>query len=289
MSTVAVGLLCALAASVALNGSFLLQHVGSASLDAITPLHPLRTMRSLLSARAWTAGAVLGMCGWALHVAALTRAPLSLVQAFVAGGVALTVPVARWWMARPIGRYEVLAVVGLAVALAILGTDVTASAAGHRLSGGELGAFLAATAAVSVALAGAGAVSARPAPLAAASGLLYGGADVAIKVLTTTYAAHGSAAVFRSVWLPVAAALTVLAFFAFQRSLQSGRPVTAIALMTAGTYVLSIGGGLAVLGDRLGHGAAVTTLHACALSVVVIAACALAGSQAGLAAEAAGP
>jgi hypothetical protein len=287
VSTLAVGLACALAASVALNGSFLLQHVGAASVDAVTPLHPLRTMRSLLAARAWTAGAVLGIAGWALHVCALTRAPLSLVQAFVAGGVALTVPVARWWMARPIGRYEVAAVLALAAALAILGTDVTATAAGRHLPAAELGAFLAATAVASVALAGAGVAVGRPALMAAASGLLYGGADVAIKVLTTRYSAHGVSGVLGSVWLPAAAVLTVLAFFAFQRSLQSGQPVAAIALMTAGTYVLSIGGGLAVLGDRLGHGAVVTTVHACALVVVVIASGALAGTQAGLAATAA--
>lgn len=285
MSTLAVGLLCAVAASVALNGSFLLQHAGAEALEAVTPLHPLRTMRSLLSARAWTAGAALGMLGWALHVVALTRAPLSLVQAFVAGGVALTVPVARWWMARPITRYEVAAVVALAAALAVLGTDVTASRAGQAVPGAELGVFLGATAAVSVGLAGAGAATARPALMAAAGGLLYGGADVAIKVLTSVFSAHGLAGVLGSVWLPTAAGLTVLAFFAFQRSLQSGRPVTAIALMTAGTYVLSIGGGLAVLGDRLGHGAVVTTVHALALATVVVAAGSLAGSQAGLVTE----
>lgn len=288
MSTLAVGLMCAVAASVALNGSFLLQHAGAEAVEAVTPLHPLRTMRGLLSARAWTAGAVLGMAGWALHVVALTRAPLSLVQAFVAGGVALTVPVARWWMARPISRWEVAAVVALAGALAVLGTDVTASSAGRALPGAELAVFLGASAAVSVALALAGAATARPALLAAAGGLLYGGADVAIKVLTSVDAEHGLAGVLGSVWLPVAAGLTVLAFFAFQRSLQSGRPVTAIALMTAGTYVLSIGGGLAVLGDRLGHGAAVTALHALALAVVVVAAGTLAGAQAGLVAEAEG-
>jgi hypothetical protein len=287
MSTLAVGLLCAVAASVALNGSFLLQHAGAEAVETVTPLHPLRTMRGLLSARAWTAGAVLGMAGWALHVVALTRAPLSLVQAFVAGGVALTVPVARWWMARPISRWEVAAVVALAGALAVLGTDVTASST-HALPGAGLALFLGVSAVASVALALAGAAMGRAALLAAAGGLLYGGADVAIKVLTSVDSRHGLSGVLESVWLPVAAGLTVLAFFSFQRSLQSGRPVTAIALMTAGTYVLSIGGGLAVLGDRLGHGVAVTALHALALGVVVVAAGTLAGAQAGLVAEAEG-
>jgi len=36
----------------------------------------------------------VGLAGWALHVGAMRDAPLSLVQAFVAGGLALTVPMA---------------------------------------------------------------------------------------------------------------------------------------------------------------------------------------------------
>ena len=248
-------------------------------------MHPLRTMRTLLSARAWSAGAALGMLGWAMHVVALNKAPLTLVQAFVAGGVALTVPAARWWMRRPITRSEVIGVLSLAAALAVLGTGVAGSATGVHFSALEMGAFLAATAVWATLLASAGTRRRRPVLLAGAAGLLYGAADVTIKVLTGVFDVHGLHGVLRSPWLALASVLTVLAFFAFQRSLQIGRAVPAIALMTAGTYVMSIGGGLAVLGDRLGHGTAGTVAHASALVVVVWAACALAGSQANLATE----
>lgn len=285
MSPVLVGLGCALVASVALNGSFLLQHAGSAAAEAITPVHPVRTLRALLSAPLWTAGAALGMIGWGMHVVALTKAPLSLVQAFVAGGVALTVPAARWWMARPMGRYEVIAVLALAAGLAVLGTGVASTGSAVSFSGAALGVFLVASAAVAGTLALVAGRLTRPLLLAGAGGVLYGAADLAIKVLTGIFATDGLGGTVRSPWLAAAVALTVLAFFGFQRSLQAGRAVPAIALMTAGTYVVSIGGGLAILGDRLGHGTAGTALHASALVVVVVAACGLAGSQAQLATE----
>jgi len=80
VTALALGLTLAVGASLALNGSYLLQHAGSAGLPAVDARHPLRTMGGLLTAPLWAGGLVLGMTGWALHVAALTRAPLSLVS-----------------------------------------------------------------------------------------------------------------------------------------------------------------------------------------------------------------
>ena len=93
VSPLAAGLALALAASLALNTGYLLQHRGSAGAPEITPLRPLATLRSLLASRAWVAGLALGTLGWLMHVGALSRAPLSLVQAFVAGGLVLAVPI----------------------------------------------------------------------------------------------------------------------------------------------------------------------------------------------------
>jgi hypothetical protein len=73
--------------------------------------------------------------------------------------------------------------------------------------------------------------------------------------------------------------LTAGAFFAFQRALQLWRPVTVIALMTAGTYAVSIAAGLVVLSEPIGSGA-IAILHALAFAAVVAAACVLAPAQA---------
>jgi energy-coupling factor transporter transmembrane protein EcfT len=90
-----------------------------------------------------------------------------------------------------------------------------------------------------------------------------------------------------SPWLGVAAVATAAAFFCFQRALQVGPAVAVIALMTAATNVVSILGGLAVLGDPLGHSPALAAVHAAAFALVVAAAWRLAPVQASLQAPAA--
>ena len=86
MSSLVAGLVLAVVASTALNSGYVLQHVGSADAPAVTPRRPIVTLRGLLSSRVWLLGGAIGMTGWGLHVIALSHAPLSLVQAFVAGG-----------------------------------------------------------------------------------------------------------------------------------------------------------------------------------------------------------
>jgi hypothetical protein len=282
VTALALGLTLAVAASVALNGSYLLQHAGSAELPAVDPRHPLRTVGGLFAEPLWLAGLALGMSGWALHVAALTKAPLSLVQAFVAGGLALTVPAARRWLKRPIGAGEAMAVVAMAVALALLTLGMGTAPATRSPDLGSALAFLCFAALLPLGMALGGARFGRPALLAAAGGAFYGSADLAIKVLTSVYSGHGVEGVLGSPWLAAAALLTAGAFFAFQRSLQGDRPVTAIAVMTAGTYVVSIAGGLVLLHDPLGDAPLLDALHAVALIAVVGAAWVLSRAQAEL-------
>jgi hypothetical protein len=128
-------------------------------------------------------------------------------------------------------------------------------------------AFLAACALGAAALARTQRIG-RPQALGIAGGLLYGAADVAIKALT------GSTLL--SPWLLVAAAATAAAFFAFQRGLQTGSAVPVIVLMTSGTTVVSLLGGLIVFGDPLGGSPGLVALHLCAFGLVTVAAAALA-------------
>ena len=183
MSSLAVGLGAALAASVALNLSFLVQHRGSAGAPAITIRRPLRTLRALLASRTWVVGAAVGLTGWGLHVVALAHAPLSLVQAFVAGGVALTVPMAAIGLghhAEPRERWAaylmVVALIALAIGLRGEGRHAAYDAAG-------LGVWLAGCGLVALGLATLSDGARRAPSLALAGGVLYGGADLAIKAL----------------------------------------------------------------------------------------------------------
>jgi hypothetical protein len=82
-----------------------------------------------------------------------------------------------------------------------------------------------------------------------------------------------------SAWLPVALFASVAAFFAFQRGLQSDRPLAVIALMTAATNASSIAGAFAAFGDPLGRTPLLAAVHALALALVVVAAWRLAPAQ----------
>ena len=284
MNGVWLGLGLAVAASLALNLGYLLQHGGAATAPPVTPRHPVATLRGLLVSRAWLAGLGLGLTGWGLHVAALSHAPLSLVQAFVAGGLVLCVPLAAGVLGHRVTRSETAGVALMSAALAALSLGLRARAHSAHLEPPALAAYLAAAGAVAIALAATPAAPARrAATLGAAGGVLYGAADLAIKTLTDVAANGGAGAVARSPWLPAAVLATAGAFFCLQRALPTGRALPVIALMTATTNVVSILGGLLVLGEPLGRTPALAALHVWAFLVMGLAAWLLTPARAALA------
>ncbi len=63
---------------------------------------------------------MLGWIGFAIQILAVAIAPLSLVQAFAAGGLALSVPLAAGVFGHRITRGQMTAVLLIATALAML-------------------------------------------------------------------------------------------------------------------------------------------------------------------------
>jgi hypothetical protein len=118
--TLVIGLALALTGSLALNGSYVAQHLGAVHAPAITLRRPLVSLTGLLRSRLWLAGGIAGISGWLLHVGALSRAPLSLVQAFSAGGLALVVPVAARVTGRPLSSCARRGTLVMGAALAAL-------------------------------------------------------------------------------------------------------------------------------------------------------------------------
>jgi hypothetical protein len=280
-ATLVLGLALTVAASLALNAGYLLQHVGGATAPAVDVRRPLSTARGLLSSRVWALGTGASLFGSVLHIGALGFAPITLVQAFSAAGLAVVVPVAARVARSTLGRGEPVAVAAIVAALAVLAMSPDASSLDHVPAGPAVafGAVVVAAAAALVAVRG----SRRPAALAGAAGLLYGIADGATKAFTAAVG-HGLLGAVLSPWPPVIVAVCAAAFFAFQRGLQIGSAATVIVVMTAATNVTAVLAGIVVFGESLGAGTGVACLHALAMVVIGGASWWLAAAQARIAA-----
>ncbi len=122
-----IGLTVAFVSALVTNTAYSLEHDAAAALPPLTPRRPFRSVRLLLRDRRWVLAFVAETAGWLMYVAALRLAPLSLVQAVSASGVAvLAFATARGHPSRLAGREQaavVLAVAGLALlGLSLAGT-----------------------------------------------------------------------------------------------------------------------------------------------------------------------
>ena len=269
-------------ASVALDAlAYLVQHLGSQHAPAISIGRPIATLRGLLASRLWLLGTVVGVVGWGLHVGALSQAPLSLVQAFSAGGLALAVPLGAWVTRTRLTAPERWAIVLMGGALAVLG--IGAGGAGRdTVAAVALSVFLLACLLAAAGLSALPAGARRPHLLGVAAGVLYGSADVATKAATTAMHSSGLFDGVLSPWAVTIALASAGGFFCLQRGLQLGSALALIALMTAVTNVVAIIGGLIVFGEPLGSSAAARVAHAVALVLVGAAAWRLSFTQARL-------
>jgi enterochelin esterase-like enzyme len=251
-------LLLALASAALINLGFVLQHRGRA--------HDLAAGRtSLVHAlhnRTWLAGQAVGWIGFAGQIVAVALAPLTLVQAFAAGSLAISVPVAARILGQRVGRAQLIAVAVVAVSLASLPVGL-----GHHHGHLQPGALLIA-ALVTVLAAMALALRGRPFLQAIASGGLYGVADAAIKADAVGLRIHGPSALL-SGWTILAALATFGGFLAFQAALRGRDAVQPLSLMNAFTAVTAVALGVGGFGESLGVSPAATVGHVIAIALVL--------------------
>ena len=270
----------AIASSLALNAGYLLQHLGGASAPAVDVRAPVATVRGLLRSRLWVLGIGTNLFGSVLHIGALAVAPLALVQAFSAAGLALVVPASARLARSPLHRGERAAVAVIVAALAVLAISPVATSIAPVSAGMPLlflGVALVAAAALAVTRG-----PRRGAALALAAGVLYGLSDAATKGFTDA-AGHGLFAAVLTPWPAVIVALCAAAFFALQRGLQLGTAATVIVLMTAATNVIAVAAGVAVFSESFGTAPGIALLHLVAMVAIAGASWRLAAVQARIA------
>src|SRR5206468_755861 len=82
----------------------------AATQPALSLRRPLHSVQALLTDRSWLAGFALESGGFALYVAALALAPLTLVQSISAGGIGILAFVSARMSRRRLGRHELAGV-----------------------------------------------------------------------------------------------------------------------------------------------------------------------------------
>ena len=121
---VAIGLALAIASAVAINSGYYVQHGAATELPPLTLRRPLRSLALLFRDVRWVAGFFAGIGGRVLYVIALKLAPLSIVQAAAAGGIALLA-----LLFGRLSRREVGGVVVSVFGLVLLGLSLIHTAA----------------------------------------------------------------------------------------------------------------------------------------------------------------
>ena len=272
---VILGVACALACALATNVGFLYKHRGACQAPAVDIRHPVWTARQLFSCKLFAIGFAVATGAWLFHVAAMSIAPLSLVQAVLAGGVVLLAVIAERSFGLRISRRQWGGIVLTAVGLLLLGVSLPAVHGAHsRFSVPAMVAFEGAlVVAGSVLVIGPriGAPREHHAfMLGAASGILFGVSDVAIKAISGEVGAHGALGL-TTPWMLMAVGASIAAFYASAKGLQDGDAVPVIAITGTAANVAGIVGGIVVFGDPM-SGHPVMLVLECAAFVLVLGA-----------------
>jgi len=273
--TLQLGILLALVCAFASNLGFLYKHRGACEAPRVDIRHPLRSARALYASRWFALGMVVATGGWALHVAALALAPLSVVQVVLAGGLVLLAVMADRLFGFTVGRRQWAGLALTAVGLALVGITLPHVQGAH--SSYSVGAMIA----FEGGLLGLGAllimgpriggpVEHHGVMLGAAAGILFGVSDVAIKALTGLVGHHGAMGLLNP-WTGVAVVASVVAFYASARGLQDGDAVPVIALTGTAANISAVAGGILVFGDPLPSSALGIVIQAVAFIMVIVA------------------
>jgi drug/metabolite transporter (DMT)-like permease len=272
---VGIGLVCALLSALGTNLAFLFKHRGAVAAPDVDMRHPLRSAIDLFRSKWWSIGWGVAAVAFALHVAALTLAPLSIGQAVLAGGLVFLAVLAERYFGFKLHRRQWIGIGVVAVSLSLL--TLTGGGGGDANSGYSLAGmivFEGIAVCVGLLLVLSHLIERIPVQrgvlLGLAAGLGFGISDVAIKALSGDL--DSGPAGLLSPWSVVIVTAAVFSFYASARSLQIGDGVAVIAVTSVAANLSTILAGLAVFGDRLGNDALVVGVRIVAFALILVGA-----------------
>jgi len=272
--SVQLGLLLALATAFTSVVGFLYKHRGAVESPAVEWRRPVRTSLALFRSRWYVLGIVIAMGSWSLHVAALSLAPISLVQSVIAGGLVLLTVTADRIFAHEVTPREWIGVALAALGLALLA--LTIEGAGRSAHSdyelARLVAWVAGTGTLAFLVAGlAGEGDRAGVLLGASAGLFWAASDTSIKALSGDLG-DGAAAVLLHPLAVVIALASLAGLVVSARSLQIGKAVPVIAVTTVAANLFTIAAGPIVFGDPMPDDSLGLVLRLSAFALVVGAA-----------------
>ena len=270
--SVGVGLICALLSALGTNLAFLFKYKGAVAAPDVDMRQPLRSAADLFRSKWWSIGWAVAAVAFALHVAALTLAPISIGQAVLAGGLVFLAVLAERFFGFELGRRQWTGIGLVAVSLALL--TLTGGGGGEAHSDYSLAGmivFEGIAVGVGVILVLSHLIERIPVQrgvlLGIAAGLGFGISDVAIKALSGDL--DSGPVGLLSPWSVVIVTAAVFSFYTSARSLQIGDGVAVIAVTSVAANLSTILAGLAVFGDRLGNDPLVIGVRLAAFAMIL--------------------
>jgi hypothetical protein len=201
-------------------------------------------------------------------------APLSVVQAVIAGGLVFLTVLAERYFGCSVGTRQWAGVGLTALGLVLLAVTLPSHAGHASYSIFGMVAFESALLALGTFLVLSKKLDSHEhhgVMLGTAAGILFGVSDVAIKALTTSIGTGGTIGML-SPWLVTCIAASVIAFYASARGLQKGEAVPVITLTSAAANVTAISGGILVFGDPMPGDPLGIVVQSFAFVLVIVAA-----------------
>ncbi|HLM27783.1 MAG TPA: hypothetical protein VK304_12540 [Thermoleophilaceae bacterium] len=271
---VQVGLLLALLTAFTSIVGFLYKHRGAVESPPVEARRPISTSIALFRSPWYALGIAVATGSWGFHVAALSLAPISLVQTVIAGGLVLLTVVADRLFGFTVTRREWIGVALTAAGLAFLAATLegTASQAHNDYEPGTLILYAGLAAGGGLTVARLAGDSARGgALLGAAAGLIWGASDVSIKALSGRLDDGALAVLVHPLALFILVA-SLIGLAVSARSLQVGDAVPVIAVTSAAANVVTIAAGPIVFGEPLPDDPFALVLRLTAFVLVITAA-----------------
>jgi drug/metabolite transporter (DMT)-like permease len=263
------GIALALVAALMTNLASLLKHRGCHRAEPVRIRQPLRSARALAGSRWFAAGWGLAAVAWLVHLTALSMAPISLVQAVLAGGAVMLAVISQRIFGDPVERQQWLALLLGGAGLALLAVTLPQLSGSHsRFAIGAMLGFEGGLALLASGLA-LGHRSPRLAErrgvlLAVLAGTLIAFAGIAIKGL---FGAGGVSVAVIAPWIALTVLCGALAQYATV-ALQGGQAIETIGLIGLVANATQIAAGVLVFGDPLSANPLGLALQASAFAMV---------------------